>query len=240
MRRAGVPPCLVALCVVGLASAGCAGGGSPGSAPPPGGAGIAAQTPAPRDALSATGRNPYFVLEPGYQMTYASGSEALVVTVLDRTEVVDSVATRVVEERETKNGAPVEISRNYFAIDPASKDVYYFGEDVDEYQDGKVSAHGGSWRAGVGGARYGLVMPGRPQAGFQHDQEIAPGVAMDHSEIVSTTETVAGPSGPLTGCVKVKETTPLEPGVVEYKSYAPGVGQVRDGDLALVRYGPGR
>jgi hypothetical protein len=66
--------------------------------------------------LASEGRNPYFRLEPGYQMVYEGDAERLVITVLTETKTVDGVETRVVEERETKNGKPVEVSRNYFAI----------------------------------------------------------------------------------------------------------------------------
>ena len=78
------------------------------------------------------------MLEPGFQQTYTGGDGRLVITVLDQTELVDGVTTRVVEERESKGSALVELSRNFYAIDPASQDVYYFGEDVDEYSNGAV------------------------------------------------------------------------------------------------------
>src|SRR6188508_448623 len=69
----------------------------------------------PQD-LAASGRNPWFILEPGYQLVYRDGTEELTITVLPETKIVSGVETRVVEERETKNGALVEVSRNYFAI----------------------------------------------------------------------------------------------------------------------------
>lgn len=213
--------------------AGCATACASSAAPPAGPASGSAI--APRDKLSNTGRNPFFVLEPGFQQTYTGGDGRLVITVLDQTEMVDGVTTRVVEERESKGNALVELSRNFYAIDPDSQDVYYFGEDVDDYSHGAVE-HPGTWRSGQGGAHYGLFMPGRPTVGFQHDQEIAPGVAEDHAEVVSTTETVTGPSGPVANCIKVKETSRLEPGTIEYKLYAPGVGLVTDQDLTLDGY----
>lgn len=194
--------------------------------------------PVDRGALSATGRNPYFVLEPGYQLTYEGGTERLVITVLEATERVDGVVTRVVEERETVGGTLVEVSRNFFAIDPRTLDVYYFGEDVDDYANGQVVGHQGAWRSGVGGARFGLMMPGEPSAGAKYYQEIAPGVAQDRAEIISTTDAVQTPVGTLTAVVTVQETSPLEPLTSAAKQYAPGIGMVRDGGLALVRYGP--
>ena len=56
----------------------------------------------------------------------------------DETEMVDGILTRVVEEREWKNEELIEVSRNYFSICDETKDVYYFGEEVDMYQGGKA------------------------------------------------------------------------------------------------------
>ena len=184
--------------------------------------------------LSSTGSGDYFILEPGYVLELAGGTTHLVITVLTETRVVDGVVTRVVEERETDKGALIEISRNYFAIDPATHDVYYFGEDVDMYKNGNVTSHEGSWLSGVKGARFGLAMPGTPVMHQKYHQEVAPGVAMDRAEIIRVTDSVKAPAGVFTNCVKTEETTPLEPGVKEYKLYAKGVGVVQDGDVKLV------
>jgi len=192
-----------------------------------------------KDELSSTGRNSYFILEPGYQSVFTDGSERLVITVLNETKMVDGVETRVVEERETRGGQLVEISRNYFAIHPSTKDVYYFGEDVDIYRGGKIVNHEGAWLSGVKGARFGLMMPGKPAVGSRYYQEVAPGIAMDRAEIVGLHETVKAPAGVFKGCLKTEETTPLEPGTKGYKCYAPGIGLIQDGSVKLVKYGPG-
>src|SRR4026209_2253557 len=86
-----------------------------------------------RTDLAATGRNAFFILEPGHQVTLEDGGERLVITVLTDTQLVDSVWTRVVEERETIDGELKEVSRNFFAISTQTSNVYYFGEDVDLY-----------------------------------------------------------------------------------------------------------
>jgi hypothetical protein len=187
--------------------------------------------------LVTTGRNPYFILEPGYVLTLEDRDTRLVITVLDETIRVDNVDTRVVEERETAKGALIEISRNFFAISTRTNAVFYFGEDVDMYKDGKVVSHEGAWRSGVKGARFGLAMPGLPLQSAKYYQEIAPGIAMDRAEIVGLTETVKTPAGQFRNVLKVLETTPLEPGVREFKYYANGVGLVQDGDVRLVKYG---
>lgn len=190
-----------------------------------------------KSELSSTGRNPYFILEPGYQLAFEGGIERLIISVLDEIKMVDGVETRVVEERETRDGKLVEVSRNYFAISKRTNDVFYFGEDVDIYKDGKVVNHSGAWLSGVKGAKFGLMMPGEISLKAKYYQEIAPKVAMDRAEIVSLNSTVNTPAGEFKNCLKMEETTPLEPGVKEYKYYAAGVGLVQDGDLKLVRHG---
>lgn len=190
---------------------------------------------------SSTGKNDYFILEPGYRQVL-EGEEnntavQLVITVLNETKKIGSIETRVVEERETHNGELEEVSLNYFAVCAPANDVYYFGEAVDIYKGGKVDHHEGEWIAESNGARAGLFIPAKPRVGDRFYQEWAPKVAMDRVEIVSNSESLKTPAGEFQGCVKTEETTPLEPGVKEYKIFAKGVGIIQDGSLLLVRYG---
>src|ERR1044071_320028 len=186
--------------------------------------------------LVTKGRNEYFVLEPGFRLELQGGGEKLHITVLAETKKVDGVETRVVEEREWKNGELYEVSRNYFAIDEQTKDVFYFGEEVAFYEKGTVTKNDGSWLAGDQGNKAGLMMPGAPKPRMRYYQEQAPGVAMDRAEIVSLTETCKTPAGTFQRCLKVKETSALNR-ESEYKYYAPGIGLVRDEDLRLVKFG---
>lgn len=200
-------------------------------------AGWTDEFPLDPDELTSTGRNPYFVLEPGYRLILEDGALRLTITVLAETKRVAGVETRVVEERETNNGALVEVSRNYFAISKRSNSVFYFGEAVDMYENGRVTTHEGSWEAGKNGARFGLMMPGLPLLGARYYQEIAARVAMDRARIVSLTEAFRVPAGAFTGLLMTEESTPIEPAVREAKWYARGVGLVQDGSAKLVRYG---
>ena len=189
------------------------------------------------DDLTTSGRNTYFILEPGYELVLEDGDEQLVVTVLDETKRIGDFDTRVVEERESRNGKLIEVSRNFFAISKQSKDVYYFGEEVDIYRGGKVVRHAGAWLAGQNGARFGLMMPGTPTLNARYYQEIAPKVAMDRAEIVSLTDQRRTPAGDFTNVLKVAETNPLEAHALEYKYYAPDIGLLQDEQLKLVKYG---
>lgn len=194
--------------------------------------------PVDKADLVSSGRNPYFILEPGYVLEFDNpkDKEHLVITVLEDVRKIDGVDCRVVEERETVDGQPKEISRNFFAVSRKTNDVYYFGEEVDDYKDGKIVGHPGAWISGEKGARFGLLMPGTPLLGARHYQEIAPGVALDRAEIVSMSETLEVPAGTFKNVLKVEETTPLEPDKAN-KYYAAGVGLLRDGGLKLVKYG---
>lgn len=190
--------------------------------------------------LASTGRNPYFILESGFQLVLEGkeGGKALVltITVLNETKYVDGIESRVVEEKETVNGQVKEISRNYLAISRRTGDVFYFGEDVDDYENGQVAGHGGAWLSGVNGARFGLMMPGTPVVGARYHQEFAPGIAMDRARIVNVTERLTTPAGRFEKCLKTEETSPLERGK-SHKVYAPGIGLILDGGLKLTRYG---
>ena len=190
--------------------------------------------------LTTTGKSTYFILEPGYQLTLAekgSGKKTqLVITVLPETQNIGGVDTRVVEERETVGGVPVEVSRNYFAIHPQTHDVFYFGEDVDIYKKGKIAGHDGAWHHGTNKARFGLMVPGSPAVGMRYYQEQAMGVARDRAQVISLTERISTPAGTFDHCLKTKETSPLELILHEFKIYAPGIGLVKDGSLELISH----
>jgi hypothetical protein len=191
--------------------------------------------------LVTTGRNEYFILEPGFQLVLEGTNllgrhEKLAITVLEETREVDGVETRVVEEREWRDGELIEVSRNFFAMCESTKDVFYFGEEVDMYQGGQLTSHSGAWLAGENGAKAGLMMPGQPRVGMKYYQEIAPGVAMDRAEIVSLDDTLETPADTFSKCLKTKEGTALNPLEQEFKVYAPGIGLIQDANLLLTEY----
>jgi hypothetical protein len=187
------------------------------------------------------GTNPYFILVPGHRLVLENEDEEestqLVITVLTDTKLIAGISTRVVEERETEDGELTEVSRNYFAICSENNSVFYFGEDVDFYEDGEIVNHDGSWLHGQRDARAGLIMPGLPLLGARYFQEVAPGVALDRAEIVDLQASLRTPLRRFTNVLVTEESTPLEPGVTELKFYAPGIGLIRDADLLLVQAG---
>jgi hypothetical protein len=185
--------------------------------------------------FSSTGRNRFFILEPGYQLVLQSNEEKVIITVLNETKIIGDIETRIVEEREEENGELKEVSRNFFAICKEHGDVFYFGEEVDNYKDGKIVRHSGAWRADEKDSRAGIIMPGTILLGARHYQEIAPN-AMDRAEIISDNVTMKTPAGTFENCIKVEETSGLDPNDKCYKTYAPGVGLIQDEDLLLTIY----
>jgi hypothetical protein len=192
-----------------------------------------------RCTFTTRGRNPFFPLVPGDRRLLEGVDDGelvqVLITTLHETERVDGVRTRVVEEREWIDGDLVEVSRNFFAHCKESGSVFYFGEDVDIYEDGEIVGHEGAWRSGEDGARAGLIMPGLALLGSRYYQEVAPGVALDRGEHLSLSAFVNTPAGNFVGCLFVEETSPLDPpGATSEKVYAPGVGLVQDNEVKLV------
>ena len=192
--------------------------------------------------FASTGKNDYFILEPGYQVILEGEEDGekiqLIMSVMNETKMVDGIETRVVEEKETEGGNLIEVSRNYFAVCKPANNAIYFGEDVDMYEDGKVVSHEGAWLAGQNGSKAGMIMPGKVEVGLKYYQEIAPGVAEDRAEIVSLNDTLETPAGTFSQVLKIEETNPLKPGEKEFKFYAPGIGLIQDEALKLVKHTP--
>jgi len=171
--------------------------------------------------------NPFLPITVGSTYTYTTetdqGTERSEVEVLPQTRVVMGITCSVVRDRVSLNDEIVEDTYDWFAQDKDGN-VWYFGEIVDNYINGVVDNHYGSWEAGVDGAEPGVIMLGNIVLGLHYRQERYIGEAEDEGEVVSKNETVTVPGGTFTGCIKIEETNPLDPDFLEYKYYAPGVG----------------
>lgn len=177
--------------------------------------------------------NPYMPLTPGttriYEGETEDGLEHIEVSVLDETRVVMGVTVTIVRDTVSLDGVVIEDTHDWFAQDKEGN-VWYFGEEVDNYEDGVLADHHGAWEAGVDGALPGIVMYANPadHIGEPYRQEYYAGEAEDMGEVMSVTETVTVPFGTFTDVLQTKDWTPLEPGVMEYKFYAAGVGVVKE------------
>jgi hypothetical protein len=175
--------------------------------------------------------NPYFPLTPGTTFVYEGESEGEPIRdevyVTNETRTVMGVKAVVVRDREFEDEELAEETFDWYAQDKDGN-VWYFGEDSREYDDGEVVSTDGSWEAGVNGAQPGIIMEGDPKVGDTYRQEYWAGEAEDMAEVVSLDESVFVPYGSFEACLKTKEWNPLEPGVEENKYYAAGTGLIME------------
>jgi hypothetical protein len=179
--------------------------------------------------------NPYMPLTPGSSWRLegktAEGREVDTITVLDATREVMGVTTTVVRDVVKLEGSVVEKTWDWFAQDLRGN-VWYFGEDTAEYENGKIVSRAGAWEAGVDGALPGIVMPADPLVNDASRQEFYRGEAEDMGWVVQTGISVEVPAGSYDDAIRVLEWSPVEPKVVGQKLYAPGVGIVSEKALA--------
>src|SRR5215210_3267539 len=96
--------------------------------------------------------NKYFALKPGTAFRFSkkkvSGSTVRVeVEVTRETKQIMGVTTTAVRDREWVNDELVEDTTDWYAPDKDGN-VWYFGEVVNNYKDGKLTDQVGSWEAG--------------------------------------------------------------------------------------------
>jgi len=186
----------------------------------------------PEDFL-APGKNPFYPLAPGTRRLLEKetdeGIETIEIVVTAETKTILGVPCAVVRDTVRLDGELVEETLDWLAVDRHGN-VWYFGEESKDYEDGLLVGTEGSWEAGVGGALPGILLPAEPAPGVTFRQELAPGVAEDMATVRALGGTVEVPAGLFPDCIRTEDFTPLDPGVSEWKSYAPGVGLVLEED----------
>ena len=197
--------------------------------------------------------NPYWPMDPGNKWVYSETDtvgtrEKVVVEVTGKTKMIaNGIEARVIRDTVSEGGQPVEITDDWYAQDKAGN-IWYLGEYVTNYKNGKVVDHSGSFEAGVDGAQAGIAMPANPEPGMTYRQEYYKGEAEDKAAVITVgEEQVQVPFGYFNkGVNMTRDLVPTEPKVQELKFYAPGVGPVLSmhtdgpgGRAALVSYTPG-
>jgi hypothetical protein len=174
--------------------------------------------------------NPYLPLPVGAKWTYtetdsAGDVQTITVEVTAETRAILGITATVVHDIVMEGDEVIEDTFDWYAQDTAGN-VWYLGEDTKELEGGEVVSTEGSWEAGVDGAQPGVIMPADPAAGSSYRQEHYAGQAEDEATILFVGERVAVGETEYEDVVVTRDTTPLEPDVVELKFYAPGVGLV--------------
>jgi hypothetical protein len=175
--------------------------------------------------------NPYWPMAPGTRWTYREVDEegkeleVVVVVTTETKKIANGITARVVRDTVTEDGQLVEDTFDWYAQDKQGN-VWYFGEDTAEFENGELTTKSGSFEAGVDGALPGIIMPADPQPGMKFRQEYYKGEAEDNGEVLSTNEMAEVPFGQFKQMLLTKDTITIEPDVLEYKLYAKGVGPV--------------
>jgi hypothetical protein len=174
--------------------------------------------------------NKYFPLTPGTQFLYRGKQDGepreVTVLVTHKTKTILGIRAVVVLDQVLVGGKPEEKTFDWYAQDKRGN-VWYLGEDSSDFVKGKWVRSGGSWQAGVRGARPGIVMEAKPSVGDVYRQEYYKGHAEDMAGILRLNGSVSVPFGAFRKALVTKEWTPLEPGVVEQKYYLRGIGNLR-------------
>jgi hypothetical protein len=177
--------------------------------------------------------NPYLGFAPNRTFSYRKqtdeGVETTEVHVTTDTVQIMGVTCTVVRDREFLDEELIEDTFDWFAQD-IHGNVWYFGEDTTEYQNGVPVSTFGSWKAGENGALPGVIMLAEPKVGKRYRQEYAVGVAEDWAQVKGLNAAVTVPYGVFTQCLRTKDWSALEHGNFEFKYYKAGVGLVLEVD----------
>jgi hypothetical protein len=200
-------------------------GGSDTNALPTGGEAVKLD---PKDFTSNVD-NAYWPMSRGsrwvYRETDADGNVSRVeVTVTDKAKRILGIDALVVHDVVSEDGKVKEDTYDWYAQDKDGN-VWYLGEETKEFDEGKVSTKG-SWEAGVDGAQPGILLPGDPKPGLSYRQEYYKGEAEDSAEVLRLDAKATVPFGTYDRVLRTRETTALEPNLIEEKFYARGVGPV--------------
>ncbi len=200
---------------------------------------LEAQIPNPAD-FSSPQDNPYFPMAIGTTYVYwAETEDELILNEITITLGIKNILgvnctiihdVEWISPDEGINWYKTEETDDWHAWDNLGN-FWYFGEWTTEYEfdddwNPLGSNNDGSWEAGVDGALPGIVLLADPKPGMCYEQEYYEDEAEDMGKVLRLNASVSIDYGDYEDCLKTKEWTPLEPGAIEHKYYAPGVGLV--------------
>jgi hypothetical protein len=176
--------------------------------------------------------NRWFPLRPGNRLVYRGTEDGTqlrdVFYVTRRTKVIDGVTCRVVRDRVFEDGVLREVTTDWYAQTKGGT-VWYFGERTALLNKRhQVVSREGSFRSGRDGAEAGVFMTAHPEVGQSFQQENYPGQAEDTFTVLDLHAQISVPVLASADALLTKETTPLEPGVVDHKYYVRDIGTVRE------------
>ena len=115
----------------------------------------------------------------------------------------------------------IESATDWYAQDDEGN-VWYFGEDVFNYQDGEIADTHGTWLVERDGPA-ALIMPAHPKVGDIFRVENIPGIAFEEITVKAVDTTIDGAFGPISG-VMIAEQLHMD-STYSDKAFAPGIGE---------------
>jgi len=169
--------------------------------------------------------NDYYPLEPGVTTVFEGDGERVEVTVTADTKVIMGVTTHTITDQVTVDGELQEDTVDWYAADNFGN-VWYFGEETAEYENGEITSTEGTWEAGVDGALPGIIMLAEPRVGDSYRQEFYAGQAEDVAKVYAVDESKTVPKGSYDQVLVTEDWNLLTPDLHERKWYAAGIGVV--------------
>jgi hypothetical protein len=180
--------------------------------------------------------NPYFPLPAGAKWEFeirvgGTAKQTDTLEVLREKRNVNGVQATVVRDTVSQGNQIVEDTFDWFVQDKFGN-VWYVGEEVDNYVAGILVNHSGSWEWGMDGALPGIIMWADPSAhiGEKYRQEYYPGKAEDMGQVLSVDESLTVPFGSFDHVVKTLDFSNIE-AAQEQKFYAPDTGLLKEQDV---------
>jgi hypothetical protein len=176
--------------------------------------------------------NPYLPLKPGTLFRYrgvgddGKTPELNTVKVTRKTKRIMGIDATVVLDQVFSDGKPEERTFDWYAQDKHGN-VWYFGEDSRNFEHGRWVKDDGSWEAGVGNGKPGIIMLAHPKPGDRYRQEYSPGHAVDQARVIGIRGPVTVPYRTFAHTLVTREYSSIDK-QYELKYYARGVGVVKE------------
>jgi hypothetical protein len=176
--------------------------------------------------------NPYLPLRPGTVFRFrgvgddGKTKEFNRVTVTHRTKRILGIHAVVVLDEVFAGGKPEERTFDWYTQDKDGN-VWYFGENSSNYEHGHWVKDDGSWTAGVGNGKPGIIMLAHPHRGERYRQEYSPGHAVDQAKVLGPGGRVVTPYRTFSRTLLTREYSTIDK-QYEKKWYARGVGVIQE------------
>jgi hypothetical protein len=179
--------------------------------------------------------NPYLPLRPGTTFRYRGVGdngrtpELNTVAVTHKTKRIMGIDAVVVLDQVFSAGKPEERTFDWYAQDRQGN-VWYLGEDSSNFEHGRWVRDDGSWEAGVGNGKAGIIMLAHPKRGDAYRQEYSPGHAVDQARVLGSGGPLRVPFRSFADTLATREYSSID-NQFETKYYARGVGMIKEQGL---------